>query len=182
MSSPRLRAIYRFAGMLFCLCSALIAPSVSAFPIYTSQAETRTDFSSQAAAVGANSAALNDVGPDFPVRQRGVADSPLADSSPRTLAALQQTGTSTSARIEDYVWTLVAAPVATASVPDAELESLTIGGTQYRTGLDFNANKCSAKPGIAPCAAIEDAFFDLALAWSPEPGREEWYETVLSRI
>ena len=181
MSSPRLRAINRFAGMLFCIGSVLIAPSLSAFPIYTSQAETRTDFSSQAAAVVANSAALNDVGPDFHVRQRGVADSPLADSSPRTLAALQ-TGTSTSARIEDYVWALVAAPVATASVADAELESLTIGGTQYSTGLDFNANECSAKPGIGRCAAIEDAFFDLALAWSPEPGQEEWYETVLSRI
>jgi hypothetical protein len=69
-------------------------------------------------------------------------------------------------------------PLEAPPVPDAELESLTIGGTQYSTGLRFDANDCGAKAGVGSCGAIEDAFFDLALAWtSGQLSRQEWYET-----
>jgi hypothetical protein len=181
MSSSRFHAIDRFAGMLVCFYAALIAPSVSAFPIYATQPETRTDFSSQTAPVAATLAGFTDVGPDSQPRQSSVSDSPLADPSLQIFATMPS-GTSSSARIEDHALMLEATPVATPPVPGAELESLTIGGMQYSTGLDLGANHCIAKSGIGPCAVIEDAFFDLALAWTPELGRQKWYETVLSRI
>jgi hypothetical protein len=178
MSSSRLNAIHRFAGIFVCACDVLIAPSVSAFPIYTTQPETRIDFSPQAAPVVADSTALTDVALDFRPQRSGVSDSPLADSSPRLLATMQ-TGTSSSTRIEDYPLTL-ATPLAAPPVP--ELESLTIGGMQYSSGLNFYANDCSGKPAIGPCDTIEDAFFDLALAWTAELGRDLSFREGLSRI
>jgi hypothetical protein len=70
--------------------------------------------------------------------------------------------------------TLLAEP----SVLGAELQWLTIGEMNYSTGLGFDANDCSIKTGIGACGAIEDAFFDLALAWtSGHTGRQDWYET-----
>lgn len=175
MSSPRLHAIHRFAGMLVRVCAVLIAPSVSAFPIYTAQQEARADSSPSAAPVVANSMELTDVGAGFQTRQSGVSDYWLID--PRGVLATMPTATSASSIIEGYPLTMEGTPLAAPADPDAELESFTIGGMQYSTGHTFDANDCNGRTRVGPCDAIEDAFFDLALAWAPELGRQQWYET-----
>jgi hypothetical protein len=118
-----------------------------------------------------------DVGAGFQQRWSEATDSALTDSSPGILATIPG-ATSSSSNFERHPSVIQAPPLATPPVPDIELESLTIGGIQYSTGLSFFANDCSAKGAVRPCGAIEDAFFDLALAWtSAQMSRQDWYET-----
>lgn len=176
MSRPHLRAIDRLARILTCVCALVIAPSVSAFPLYTGQQETWLDFSTSAAPLVVNSAGP-DVGAGLQQRWSEAADSRFLDSSPGILATIPGANSSSS-NFEGGLLTMPSPPLATPPVPDTELESLTISGMQYSTGLSFDANDCSARGAMRPCGTIEDAFFDLALAWtSGQMSRQDWYET-----
>ncbi len=158
--------------MVACVCAVPIAPLVSAFPVYTTQAELQTDFSV------ANAMLLPDTIAGLHARLGGVSDSPLVESSPSVLAATP-TETQPAPNIEARYPLTESPSLAEPPFPDTQLQSLTIAGTQYSTGLALDPNDCKAKAGSgAVCDVIENAFFDLALAWAPEQlTLQEWHGT-----
>jgi hypothetical protein len=99
---------------------------------------------------------------DWHRRLSGISHLQLVDAMPGVLATVP---TETSSNIEaHHALRIQGTPLAEPPAPDAELQSVTIGGMQYSTGLSFEPNDCYAKAGIGLCNAIEDAFLDLARA------------------
>jgi len=167
VSKHRFRATSRLAGILACVCAALIIPLACASPIYAPPAETQTDSLPSASPAVANEMALGGV----------IADLRTWLSVIPRLVQMDPTLRIFATRPADIFWTFSIAVDDPPSIEgpshteplftDIELQSLTIGEMRYTTGFSFDPNDCYAEVGARPCNSSADALAAFAVALAP---------------